>query len=239
MSTGVPERLASVENRIVAACERAGRDPAEITLLGAAKRQTGDRIKAAYEAGLRNFGENIVQEALAHSRLLTGPAVTWHLIGPLQSNKVRKAVEIFDWIHSVDRLKIARRLDREASATGKSIRGLLEVNLGDESTKHGFAVAELDHVVADLRSLEHLSISGLMAIPPVSSTEAEARRWFRQLRMLRDRLFQGEASLSMGMSGDFEIAIEEGATHVRIGSALFGPRAERPAPQDRTPEIGD
>ncbi len=231
MNEGVPERLASIKNRIAAACARAHRDPAEVTLLGAAKRQSNDRLEAACRAGLQNFGENIVQEAEAHRRLLadvdpTGH-LTWHLIGPLQSNKVRKAVEIFDCVHSIDRLKIARRLDLEAHRANRKLTGFLEVNLGAEPTKHGFAPEELPLIMAEVASLDHLSITGLMAIPPVSNTDADARGWFRRLRELRDHFFQDSGSLSMGMSADFEIAIEEGATHVRIGSALFGPRAPR------------
>jgi len=227
----VPERLASIKNRIAAACVRAHRDPVEVTLLGAAKRQSDDRLEAACEAGLQNFGENIVQEAEAHRRLLAGvnPTrhLTWHLIGPLQSNKVRKAIEIFDCVHSIDRLKIARRLDLEAGKANRKLTGFLEVNLGEEPTKHGFTPEELPLIMAEVRSRDHLSITGLMAIPPVSNTAAEARGWFRRLRELRDQSFGDDGCLSMGMSADFEIAIEEGATHVRIGSALFGPRAPR------------
>ncbi len=227
MDEGVPERLASIKNRIAAACARAHRDPVEVTLLGAAKRQSDDRLEAAREAGLEDFGENIVQEAEAHRRLLAGVDLAWHLIGPLQSNKVRKAVEIFDCVHSVDRLKIARRLDLEARRADRELCGFLEVNLGDEPTKHGFTAKELPLVMAEVTSFDHLSITGLMAIPPVSDTEAETRAWFRRLRELRDQLFRDGGSLSMGMSADFEIAVEEGATHVRVGSALFGPRAPR------------
>ena len=232
MNEGVPERLASIKNRIAVACARAHRDPVEVTLLGAAKRQSDGRIEAAREAGLDNFGENIVQEAEAHRRLLGDIDISWHLIGPLQSNKVRKAVEIFDWIHSIARLKIARRLDLEAHKANRKVHGFLEVNLGNEPTKHGFAPAELPQVMAELASRDHLSITGLMAIPPVSESEAETRGWFRRLRELRDQLFEHGGSLSMGMSADFETAIEEGATHVRVGSALFGlraPRASRPS----------
>lgn len=231
MNESVPERLASIKSRVVAACARAHRDPVEVTLLGAAKRQSNDRLQAAYGAGLQDFGENIVQEAEAHRRLLadmnpTG-RLTWHLIGPLQSNKVRKAVEIFDCVHSIDRLKIAQRLDREARRADRKLRGFLEVNLGAEPTKHGFTPEELPRIIAEVASLDHLSITGLMAIPPVSDTEAETRGWFRRLRELRDQFFRDGGSLSMGMSADFEIAVEEGATHVRVGSALFGPRAPR------------
>lgn len=223
----MPERLAEIETRITAACVRCHRDPTEVTLVGAAKRQSDERLLAACRAGLRHLGENIVQEGEAHRRTLSSFAETWHLIGPLQSNKVRKAVEIFDIVHSIDRLKIARKLNLEAGRSGKAIKGFLEVNLGEEPSKHGFHRAELPQVIEDLASLEHVEVVGLMAIPPMANSETEARGWFRRLRDLRERLFPNGGCLSMGMSADFEIAIEEGATHVRVGSALFGPRAER------------
>lgn len=227
MSPSVPERLASIERRIREACARADRSPGEVTLLGAAKRQSDDRLIAACEAGLENLGENIVQEAEIHRRLLERYDVAWHLIGPLQSNKVRKAVELFDTVHSIDRLKIARKLDLEAGKAGKSLRGFLEVNLGEEASKHGFSAADLPRVLDETRSLGHLEIVGLMAIPPVTDSEAQARIWFRRLRELGRDLFPDGCALSMGMSADFEIAIEEGATHIRVGSDLFGPRPPR------------
>lgn len=226
MTEGVAERLASIKERVAAACSRAHRDPAEITVLGAAKRQTDERLRAACEAGLEDFGENIVQEAEAHRRLLANARITWHLIGPLQSNKTRKAVELFDCVHSIDRLKIARRLNAEAHRIDRKLQGFLEVNLGGEPTKYGFAPEALSSALEEVADLSHLSVSGLMAIPPVATNESDARSWFRKLRELRDAHL-GPGSLSMGMSSDFEVAIEEGATHVRIGSSLFGPRVER------------
>ena len=227
MSVG--ERYRSIRDRIAAACERAGRDPGEVRLVGACKRQPLERIEAACAAGLSILGENIVQEALRHAEELPA-GVEWHLIGPLQSNKAKKAVGLFSTIESVDRPKIARVLDREAAKAGRSLTGLLEVNLGGEETKHGFAVAEIESGLAELAELEHLRIDGLMAIPPPAADPEGSRPWFRRLRELRDGLFARpewagrDGLLSMGMSADFEVAVEEGATHVRVGSALFGPR---------------
>lgn len=213
------------------ACLRAQREPTDVTLVGAAKRQSDERLQAALAAGLTDFGENIVQEAETHRELLRDEGVSWHLIGPLQSNKARKAVQLFDWIHSIDRLKIARRLDREAESVGKSIMAMVEVNLGSEPTKHGFAPGDLSDAAEELLEFQHLRIVGLMAIPPPSETATEARGWFRRLRELRDQVFSSSGEnpglLSIGMSADFETAIEEGATHIRIGSDLFGPRAPR------------
>ncbi len=201
-------------------------------MIGAAKRQPAERIRAAAEAGLVDFGENLVQEAEAHHGLLAGRDLRWHLIGPLQSNKARRAAGLFDWIHSVDRLKIARALDREAKGVDRSIFGLIEVNLGAEPSKHGFAPEELTAAADELLGLGSLEIVGLMAIPPQSTDETEVRRWFRHLRELRDGFFAASPKrkglLSMGMSADFEIAIEEGATHVRVGTDLFGLRQPRP-----------
>ncbi len=204
-----------------------------MTLVGASKRQPPESLLEAHRAGLSVFGENRVQEAKAKIDLLP-PEVEWHLIGPLQSNKARLAVRLFTLIHSVDRLKIARVLDREAQRLGRPLSCLLEINLGGEESKHGFAVADLAATVAPLAELESLKVQGLMAIPPYDDQPEASRTWFQQLRRLRDELAQrSEWSefpgwLSMGMSGDFEVAIEEGATHVRVGTALFGSRPRLP-----------
>lgn len=236
------ERLAGLRARIEAACRRSGRDPSGVLLLGASKTQPAAALAAAFRAGLRVFGENRVQEALEKSRELSAltaeaaeaGAVEWHLIGPLQSNKVRPALELFRTLHSIDRLRIAEAVDREATARGMGVDGFLEVNLGGEESKHGFSVegpAEgLAEAVRPLAALRHLRIVGLMAIPPQGETPEDARPWFRRLRELRDALaarpeWQGFPGwLSMGMSDDFEVAVEEGATHVRVGTALFGSR---------------
>jgi PLP dependent protein len=240
------ERLLAVRRRIAAACARVGRDPGSVALVGAGKTQPAAALVPYLAAGLRLIGENRVQEALAKRRELAEMAemgglspVEWHLIGPLQSNKVRPALDIFTCIHSLDRLSIAAAIDGEAARRGVVLNGLVEVNLGEEASKHGFPPAGLAAAVRPLARLGNLRIAGLMAIPPPgeadvpgasASPEDAARRWFRRLRELRDELAQEPewagwpGWLSMGMSDDFEVAIEEGATHVRVGTALFGRR---------------
>jgi PLP dependent protein len=225
----LPERLARIHARIEEACRRGGRPPGSVVLVGASKTQPVAALAAAWGAGLRVFGENRVQEAMAKSPELP-VGIEWHLIGPLQSNKVRPAVELFRAVHSIDRPRIAEALDREAAARGRTLDGFLEINLGGEESKHGFSPEGLADAVRPLAGLTHLRIVGLMAIPPQGDDPEDSRPWFRQLRALRDDLaarpewtgFPGW--LSMGMSDDFEVAVEEGATHVRVGTALFGPR---------------
>ena len=227
----IATRLGEIRERIRAACARAGRDPAAVTLVGAGKTQPATALRAAWAAGLRVFGENRVQEA--ESKAAELPAdISWHLLGPLQSNKARAAAALFEVVHSVDRPKIAQALEREAQLRGRDLYGFLEVNLAGESTKHGFPAAGLPAAVAELAGASRLRIVGLMAIPPFDDDPERSRPWFRQLAALRDELaarpewravdFPGW--LSMGMSADFEVAIEEGATHVRVGTALFGDR---------------
>ena len=229
MATSVSERIAGIRGRIEAACRASGRRPGEITLVGACKRQPIERLVEAHQAGLVDFGENIVQEALSHRDQLP-KGIEWHLIGPLQSNKAKKAAATFTWIH---RPKIARVLERAASQRGVRIHGLLEVNLGREASKHGFKPEELSNEINELADLEHLRIEGLMAIPPFEADPEDSRPWFRQLRELRDDIFSRQTwagrpgYLSMGMSADFPLAIEEGATHIRVGTSLFGARYAR------------
>ncbi|MDH3743864.1 MAG: YggS family pyridoxal phosphate-dependent enzyme [Acidobacteriota bacterium] len=223
-------RCREVQRRIVEACDRSSRRPDEVRLIGAGKRQDLERLRAAYEAGLRAFGENQVQEAIVHGAELADD-IDWHLIGPLQSNKARSAAAFFSTIQSIDRIKIARVLERQATRLGRTLDAFLEVNLGGEPTKHGFAPSALEEGLDDLADLENIRIVGLMAIPPMAESPEQSRRWFAELRRLRDRFFSlpswngRPGYLSMGMSADFEIAIEEGATHVRVGTALFGARA--------------
>lgn len=225
----VAERLADIRRRVDAAARRAGRGPDDVILIGAAKRQPLERLEEAASSGLRAFGENRVQEARDHREALPA-GIEWHLIGPLQSNKVRLAVELFDVVHGVDRPKIARLLEREAAARERVLPALLEINLGGEESKHGLAAEGLAELVAPLADYEHLRVMGLMAIPPFEDDPERSRPWFRRLRELRDALFARDewagrpGWLSMGMSHDFEVAIEEGATHVRVGTALFGAR---------------
>ncbi|HSL84034.1 MAG TPA: YggS family pyridoxal phosphate-dependent enzyme [Thermoanaerobaculia bacterium] len=230
----VARNLAALRQRIEGAAERAGRDPAAVTLVGAAKGQPPERLRAAAEAGLRAFGENRVQEAEAHREVLAGgprlESIEWHLIGPLQSNKAKRAAELFSTVHSVDRLKIARHLDRAAGERGAVLDCFLEVNLADEESKAGFPARELAARVAPVAELRNLRVAGLMAIPPNPFDPEESRPWFRRLRELSEALagrpeWPGwPGKLSMGMSADFEVAVEEGATHVRVGTALFGER---------------
>ena len=227
-TTLVRDSYARLCERIEATCRRCGRETDEVVVVGASKRQPVERLQAAYEAGLRVFGENRVQEALAKRPRL--PANThWHLIGPLQSNKASKAVELFEVVETVDRMKIAAVLDRHAAKRGAPLGCLIEVNLGGETTKHGFAPGDVLAAAQTIAGLPRLELLGLMAIPPPADRPEDSRPWFRKLRLLRDRLgselddFPG--LLSMGMSADFEVAIEEGASHVRVGTELFGERA--------------
>ena len=229
----VQERVGLVRERIAAACDRSGRRVGQIHLLGASKRQSIHRMQEAWKAGVRLFGENRVQEAEAKIPEMS-PEANWHLIGPLQSNKARKAASLFSTVHSVDRLKIGRALEREADLLGRTLYGFLEINIGGEESKHGFRPERLHEQVHPLADQGRLRIVGLMAIPPWETDAVAQRGWFRRLRELRDDLFarpewqDRPGLLSMGMSSDFDIAIEEGATHIRVGTALFGPRPDPP-----------
>jgi pyridoxal phosphate enzyme (YggS family) len=226
---GVAARLVAVRGRIDAAARRAGRDPAAVRLVGASKLQPVAALREAFAAGLTRFGENRVQEAQAKVPELPA-AAEWHLLGPLQSNKVRPALRLFSVFHAVDRARIATALDEGARAQGRTATGLLEVNLGGEQSKHGFAPDTLAEAAAPLATLQGLRIVGLMTIPPPGPHAEASRVWFRRLRELRDALnarpeWGGRLTeLSMGMSEDFEVAVEEGATYVRVGTSLFGPR---------------
>jgi hypothetical protein len=225
----IAARVAAIRERIARACARAGREPATVTLVAASKLQPADRLRAAWDAGVRVFGENRVQEAAAKRSVL--PDAEWHLLGPLQSNKVRAAADLFATFHALDRPKILDAVAVEAARRGGDVAGFVEVNLGDEPSKHGYAPRDLAAALAPYRSLPGLRLVGLMAIPPPGADAEASRPWFRRLRALRDELaaapgwegFRGW--LSMGMSDDFAVAVEEGATHVRVGTALFGPRS--------------
>ena len=226
----VAQRLAAIRERIEAACRRAGRDPSEVTLVGASKRQPLERLQEAFDAGLTAFGENIVQEAQEKKDRLPAE-IEWHLLGPLQSNKTRPAAELFDVIHSVDRLKILRRLNQHAEELGKRLPCFIEVLLGGEESKHGFPPRRLEEALEAFAEAPHLELRGLMSIPPPGETPEDSRPWFVRLRELSENAAKQwpgpgpwPGGLSMGMSGDFEVAIEEGATHVRVGTALFGAR---------------
>ncbi len=217
--------LDKIKTAIEKAAKRAGRTANEITLVAASKRVSLDRIQEAAQAGLSDFGENRVQEAIAKFEAsgLKTKIGALHLIGPLQSNKVKKAVGFFDLIHSVDSLRLAERMEKEAARQNLVQDILIEVNIGGEASKQGVSTEETPALVEAIRRLSHLSLLGLMTLPPYRADPETVRPYFAALR----KLGQGLAldRFSMGMSADFEVAIEEGASWVRIGTALFGKRA--------------
>ncbi len=217
----IARNLAAVKARIAAACARAGRDPAEVTLIAVSKTNPAEAVLAALAAGQTQFGENRVQEALAKFPALrpAHPALRLHLIGGLQTNKAREAVRVADMIETVDRPKLAEALDQAMAKEGRAPELLVQVNTGDEPQKSGVPRGEADAFIAACQARFGARLRGLMCIPPV---EDDPRPHFRTLRALAAS--HGLPVLSMGMSGDFEAAIEEGATHVRVGSAIFGAR---------------
>ncbi len=221
----IEQNVERVREAIERACRRAHRDPADVLLVAVSKTVDVERIRLAVKAGVPALGENRVQEAREKVDALGHPAV-WHLIGSLQTNKAREAVRLFDWIQSVDRVELARELDRRARAEGRVVNALVQVNVGEEPQKGGVTPDALPALLEAVTALPGLRVQGLMAIPPLVAGAEEARPCFRRLRALRDRC--GLPHLSMGMSGDFEIAIEEGATMVRVGTAIFGARPARP-----------
>jgi PLP dependent protein len=221
------DNLADVRRRIAAAAARAGRDVASVTVVAVTKGHGADIVAAAARQGLRDVGENYLQEAVAKMDAGGTLDVTWHFIGALQSNKTRAVAERFQWVHTVDRLRIAERLSGQRPFHAPRLNVCLQVKLGDEPGKAGVDPASVVSLATDIAGLDRLRLRGLMCIPPAESDPARQRAWFRQLRELRDEIGRSGIeldTLSMGMSGDFEIAVEEGATQVRIGTALFGPR---------------
>ena len=221
------QRLGFLREKIVLAARAAGRDPAAIRLLGVAKSQPLPGVQAAVDCGLEDLAENYLQEAREHGAALQGRALTWHFIGALQSNKTRPVADFFDWVHTVDRLKIAERLSEQRPADRPPLAICIQVRLGGEATKSGVDPGELATLAGRIVSLPRLALRGLMCLPPEEADPERQRRWFRELRRLLfelNRTGHHLDALSMGMSGDFESAIAEGATHLRIGSALFGPR---------------
>ena len=212
-----------MRERIEAAAQRVGRDPASIAVIAVSKRKPVEDIVAAYEAGQRDFGENYVQEFAAKSELLPPlDDARFHFIGKLQSNKAGKAAGLFSTIHTLDSSKLTRRLDR----FGKPLEVFLEVKLSAEESKSGMDPGLLGAVLEDVAAASNLRLSGLMTMPPWNADPEHARPYFRQLRELAER--HGIGGLSMGMSHDLEVAIEEGATHLRVGTAIFGPRDPLP-----------
>jgi len=224
------DNLAAVRRRMHAAAERAGRDAASITLIAVSKTFSADLVREAAHAGQREFGENRVQEGLEKSGALQDLALNWHLIGHLQSNKARRAAAAFAWIHSIDSIDLLRKVDLAAAESGIKPRVLIQVDLAHEATKFGADEARVSELVKAALDARAVDLRGLMIVPPIPDTPEASRPWFRRLRDVRDALVSlgtpasRLAELSMGMSDDFEVAIEEGATMIRVGSAIFGPR---------------
>jgi pyridoxal phosphate enzyme (YggS family) len=224
----IAANLERLHERVARAAQQAGRRTDEITLVAVSKLFPAEAIRAAYDAGLRHFGESRVQEWESKQPKLADLGATWHLIGHLQSNKARRAVHLFDRADSVDSLALAHKLDSAAADEGKRLSILIEVRLGEEATKHGIAECDLRSLAEAVVALPHLDLQGLMTIPPFFPEAERLRPYFRNLRELRDRLSSSLNRplplLSMGMSHDFEVAVEEGSTEIRVGTALFGER---------------
>lgn len=217
--------LEEIRARIASAAARAGRDPGEIKLVAVSKTHPAETIREAIAAGQTIFGENKVREAEDKIDEIGRESAEWHLIGHLQSNKARKAVQIFDVIHSLDSVELARRLERICIEEGRSeLNVLVQVDLAREAAKSGVTEEDLPELAGFLKSCERLKWTGLMVLPPWFEDPEAARPYFKRLRDLRDGLLEGKGELSMGMSHDFEAAIEEGATIVRVGTAIFGER---------------
>jgi pyridoxal phosphate enzyme (YggS family) len=227
----IADRVAAVRERIARAAERAARPPGDVRLVAISKTHPPEAVREAFAAGVRDFGENRVQEAepkVAATADLRGSGLRWHLVGHLQSNKARRAAALFEVVQSLDSLDLASRLARSGVETGQAVRALIQVDLAGEETKFGLPEAELLPTLEALRGKEGLRVEGLMALPPFFEEPERARPYFRRLRSLHERaqaagLLDGR-ELSMGMSHDFEAAIEEGATIVRVGTAIFGVR---------------
>ncbi len=226
----ISANLREVRDRISAACSISGRASGSVELIAVSKTFPADLIQEAVDCGQTLFGESRQQEAEPKIHVLPG-RLRWHFIGRLQTNKVRKVLPLFEAIHAVDSLRLAAFVDNVADELGLFPRVFLQVNVGGEASKGGFEPDEMEESLETIFSLKRIEVMGLMTIPPAGPDEEDARQWFVALRELRDRLEARSGtklpSLSMGMSGDYEIAIQEGATHVRVGSAIFGKRAYR------------
>jgi len=231
VAENVAGNVERVRERVAAACQRAGRDSAGVTLVGVTKTFGPEMVDEVVAAGVEDVGENRIQEFLAKSPEVERPC-RWHLVGPLQRNKATKAIGRFHLVQSIDRVAIAQTLDRLGEERGLVTRALLQVNTSGEPSKHGVGPNEAAAALDEIAVLAHIEIAGLMTIGPLSSDPEDTRRSFRLLFELRERL-RGTSGLdltelSMGMSGDFEMAIEEGATIIRLGTVITGPRAPRP-----------
>ena len=229
--TTIEQNLAAIRRRIDRIAASCGRDSADIHLLAVSKTRQASDIRTAIACGQRDFGENYLQEALPKIEALADEAICWHYIGPIQSNKTRAIANSFDWVHSVDRLKIAHRLSQQRDPDKAPLNICLQVNISDEASKSGLAVADLITPALEIAGLARLRLRGLMGMPRPSSDPAEQRRQFARLRQLQQSLaaeLPGLTDLSMGMSADMDAAIQEGSTWLRIGTAIFGSRPPKP-----------
>ncbi|MBT8145723.1 MAG: YggS family pyridoxal phosphate-dependent enzyme [Gammaproteobacteria bacterium] len=223
----IADNILKIRERIHAFEQRYQRPDGAVTLLAVSKKQTAEAIRDAYEAGIRDFGENYLQEAEGKISALSDLAINWHFIGPIQSNKTRLIAELFSWVHSVDRVKVARRLSEQRDPSQPALNICVQVNLSGEASKSGVMLADTESLCQQIEALEHLNLRGLMAIPAPQDDFEQQRQVFHELADLFNRLngqFSRFDTLSMGMSGDYEAAIAEGSTLVRIGTALFGAR---------------
>ena len=226
----IASNLADIRARISSAARSAGRDPSSVRLIAVSKTFPLDAVREAYDAGQREFGENRVQEGLQKIEGSADLSIRWHLLGHLQTNKARKAASAFAMIQSVDGVEVLQKLDRGAEETGSAPELLIQVDLAGEATKFGVPPAEVPRLLEAAAACRAARVVGLMTLPPLPETPEDARRWFRRLRELRDGWLASGVppallrELSMGMSGDFDVAIQEGATMVRVGTAIFGER---------------
>lgn len=231
------ENLSEIEKRIARAAQKAGRSVDEIKLVAVSKTHASEVLQAAFEAGVKTFGENKVQEAAEKIEVLGREKIEWHLIGHLQANKARKAVKLFDVVHTLDSIELAERLERICLEENRAeLQVLVQIDLANERTKDGISETDLPSLIEFLKTCERLKFVGLMTIPPFYEDVERVRPFFRRLRELRDRIIPGGA-LSMGMSHDFETAIEEGATMVRVGTAIFGTRENKSIADEETQNL--
>lgn len=229
--TSIRENLAVIQEKINTAAADCDRNPADITLVGVSKKHGAEKMHQAINAGLADLGENYIQEAIDKIDAIGRQAACWHFIGHLQSNKARFAVQYFDLIHSVDKLKLAKEIDKQAKKNKKRQKILLQVNIAEEETKSGAGAHEVIDLARDVAKFENLELQGLMCMPPYFDDSEDARPYFRHLAKIREQMLgagvdkRAMTHLSMGMSHDFTVAIQEGATLVRVGTAIFGTRS--------------
>lgn len=228
LRTQIKENIFKITENIEKACKKSGRNPNEVKILGVAKKQSSEKIKIAFEFGIRLIGENYVQEAEKKISELKDLPIEWHFIGRLQTNKVKKAITMFSLIQTLDRIELAQKIQKQAEKEDLIVPVLIEINIGKESTKGGIAPEKLEEFIEKIKEFKRIKVKGLMCLPPYKENPEEVRPYFQEMRKLFERIkpyMDSEFNeLSMGTSNDYLIAIEEGATIIRIGEALFGKR---------------